>query len=76
MSEITRISVDSGRAKGRLPNAIRIEREDGTLSYAEAVHVESGVFVTGREPRPYGAYIWFETSGPVATYRLAEEEAA
>lgn len=62
---VSRVSVESGRAKDRQPRALRVER-DGALTYAETVKVGRGVFVTNLdEPRPYGAYVWFETTEPV-----------
>jgi hypothetical protein len=72
MSNVTRVSVDSGRMKNNLPNAIRVER-DGHLGYAEEVRVGNGRFVTSHIPRPYGATIWFETTEPVVMCMAPDE---
>ena len=64
MSNVTRVSVDSGRMRNGAPNAIRVER-NARLSYGTEVRVGAGVFVTSSVARPYGATIWFETTEPV-----------
>ncbi len=66
MSTLSRVSVESGRVKEKHPRSIRVER-DGVLTYGTEVRVlGAGRFVTDVEnPRPYGAFIWFETTEPV-----------
>lgn len=73
MSNLTRVSVDSGKMKAGATNAIRVERNN-KLSYAERVRVQEGVFVTSSVARPYGATIWFETTAPVILCVKGEEE--
>lgn len=69
---ISRISVDSGRAKSGAANAIRV-KQNGKLEYAEMVKVGGGMFVTSSIPRPYGAHVWFETDEPVVLCVASEE---
>jgi hypothetical protein len=70
---VTRISVDSGRMKGRQPNPIRVENE-GKLYYGDTVKVGGGMFVNSPKARPYGATVWFETEEPVLMCVAPEDQ--